>query len=104
VTSLAFSPDGSLLASGSWDGLAKIWDMHTQQEKLSLFGQGGEVDVVAFSPDGKYLASGGYGSTIQVYLTRSEDLIGLARSRVTRPMTVEECQQYLRLDQCPVLP
>jgi WD40 repeat protein len=101
VTSLAFSPDDNLLASGSWDGLVKLWNMESGEEKLALYGQGGEVRDVAFSPDGRYLIAGGYGSSIHVYLTRLEDLVALAETRVTRTLTPEECQKYLRVEACP---
>jgi WD40 repeat protein len=104
VLSLAFSPDTTLLAAASSDGFVRVWDTTTGQERLTLSGQRGTVFSVAFSPDGKYLATGGSGDSIQVYLTRLDDIVALARSRVTRTLTQEECVQYLRLEQCPALP
>jgi WD40 repeat protein len=101
ISALAFSPDGSLLASGSWDGLTKVWDVASAEERLTLFGQTADVNAIAFSPDGKYLAAGGSDGMIQVYLARLEDLIALAKERVTRTLTTEECQKYLRLAACP---
>ena len=64
VISVAFSPDGSALASGSWDETVRLWDAVTGQEKATLTGHAGltgaGVMSVAFSPDGDTLASGGF--------------------------------------------
>jgi WD40 repeat protein len=57
ITNLAFSPDGTLLASGSMDGTVSVW--HTNSgELLHTLEHGGGVESVSFSPDGKTLASG----------------------------------------------
>jgi eukaryotic-like serine/threonine-protein kinase len=53
-----FSPDGMRLASGSDDGTAKLWDVTTGQELLTLKGYSNTVLSVAFSPDGQRLATG----------------------------------------------
>lgn len=52
----AFSPDGSLLASGTNNGTGRIWDMETLQERNSLKGNFSSLAYLAFSPDGKLLA------------------------------------------------
>jgi WD40 repeat protein/serine/threonine protein kinase len=58
VHSLAFSPDGKLLASGSCDKTAKIWDVVTHRELRAISVERDHVSAVAFSPDGKLLATG----------------------------------------------
>jgi WD40 repeat protein len=69
VTSLAFSPDGSRLASGSLDGTVKLWDVATGQEVLTLTGHNGPVTGVAFAPDhqGRWLASCGDDGSVRVW-------------------------------------
>jgi len=104
VFSVAFSPDDSIIATGSTDGTAKIWDALTGRELLTLSSDGGGVTNVAFSPDGSRLATANRDGTDRIYLLKIEDLVALAKQRVTRLLTTEECQQYLHLESCPAEP
>jgi WD40 repeat protein len=58
IQSVTFSPDGSLMASGSLSGEIRFWDMKTGRQSGDFIKtSGGRVDKVSFSPDGKTLAS-----------------------------------------------
>lgn len=57
VRSIAFSPDGKILASGGLDSTVKFWDMNTREEIPTIKEHSGSVCSVAFSPDGQTLAS-----------------------------------------------
>ncbi len=70
VNSVAFSPDGSLIASGSSDGTVKAWDAETGQVMLTCSGAS-DVRGVAFSPDGKRIALGSGDHAIRVWSTRT---------------------------------
>ncbi|KAK3360107.1 HET-R [Lasiosphaeria hispida] len=67
VQSVAFSPDGQRLASGSRDETIKIWDPASGQCLQTLQGHRGSVRSVAFSPDGQRLASGSDDETIKIW-------------------------------------
>jgi WD40 repeat protein len=55
VTSVAFSPDGKQVVSGSGDQTVRLWDAATGAPLQTLQGHTGSVTSVAFSPDGKLL-------------------------------------------------
>ncbi|KAK3368966.1 hypothetical protein B0T24DRAFT_346198 [Lasiosphaeria ovina] len=71
VQSVAFSPDGSRIASGSGDKTIRIWDAKSGKEVRKLEGHSDWVRSVAFSPDGSRIASGSYDKTIRIWDTKS---------------------------------
>jgi WD40 repeat protein len=72
VKSVAFSPDGRYLASGSVDATVKLWEVATAHEARTLAGHRDIVTTVAFSPDSRYLASGSIDGTIRIWEVGTE--------------------------------
>ena len=66
---LAFSPDGKMLAGGSNAGAIHLWNTHTGTKLLTLKGHYNRVSALAFSPDGKTLASGSQNGEIILWDT-----------------------------------
>jgi len=64
VNSVAFSPDGKTITSGSQDSSIILWEVGSGKQLAQLKGHTDEVTSVAFSPDGKTLASGSWDHTI----------------------------------------
>ncbi|PWI64016.1 hypothetical protein PCL_00450 [Purpureocillium lilacinum] len=67
VNSVAFSPDGKLIASASNDRTVKMWDAATGYVVRTLEGHGDTVTSVAFSPDGKLIASASNDRTVKMW-------------------------------------
>ena len=67
VLSVAFSPDGRTLASGSSDKTVRLWDVRRRKLKATLERHVDRVGAIAFSPDGQMIASGDDRNGIQLW-------------------------------------
>ncbi|TFG82810.1 MAG: WD40 repeat domain-containing protein [Spirochaetales bacterium] len=67
VGDVAFSPDGQILATGSDDNLARLWNANDFRLMRTLEGHSHFVNGVAFSPDGSLLATGSHDGTVGIW-------------------------------------
>ena len=105
VPGVAYSPDGSLIATSGInnDATVRLWNAQTGQEQLVLANVANGIGVarIAFSPDGQYLAAHMNDGTTRIYVLAVPELIALTESRLTRSLTDAECQRYLHVETCP---
>jgi WD40 repeat protein len=95
MRALSFNASGTQIVTA-----AQIWDAATGELLLTLSNPDGVGDA-EFSPDGGHVAVAGLDGRVRLFTLEMDELIELAQSRVTRPLTTDECQQYLHLDMCP---
>jgi WD40 repeat protein len=104
VDGVAWSPNGRQFATASDDETVKIWDAMTGRQMLTLLSHRGALSRVAWSPDGKRLAAATEDGVIIQFALDINQLLTLARQRVTRSLTVDECREYLHADKYPSTP
>ena len=71
VKSVAFSSDGTLIATASADGTARIWNATTGQNLGELRGHDGTLNSAVFSPDGKFIVTAGDDRTVRLWDAKS---------------------------------
>ncbi|MCO5205607.1 MAG: protein kinase [Anaerolineae bacterium] len=67
IWDVAWSPDGSQVASVGWDRQIHIWDITNGEQINSLDGHDDEVTAVSWSPDGNYLVTGSLDQTVRIW-------------------------------------
>jgi WD40 repeat protein/uncharacterized caspase-like protein len=74
ILSIAYSPDGKLIATGSEDATIKLWNVETGKELRTLIGHIGAVNGLAFSPDGNSIATAGSDFVTRIWDVRTGTL------------------------------
>ncbi len=79
VRSVAFSPNGSLVLSGSEENTLRLWDATTGEPLKTLRGHGNAIRSAVFSPDGRWVLSGSQDERVRLW-----DIEGYQEVRVLR--------------------
>lgn len=67
INKIIFSPNGTMLASASYDRTIRLWDVATETHRYKLTGHNSHIYAIAFSPDGNTLASGSENGKIRLW-------------------------------------
>jgi WD40 repeat protein len=109
VTGVAFNEQATILATSGMDGTVRLWELdlgeelgdeNSSEEISMLTDQSLPLGGIDFSPDGRHVVTAGDDGMVRVFIVDVEDLMELARSRLSRGFTDEECQRYLHLPTC----
>ena len=106
---VAFSPDGKRIVSGSWDKTLRLWDAETGKPiGQPLTGHEDPVGNIAFSPDGKRIVSGSWDNTLRLWPVFESWADELCK-KIDRNMSHKEWNDWVTpdidyIEQCPGLP
>ena len=99
---VAVSPAGTLIASSGEDAFLRIWDLADRSLVTEIKFEADEIANVEFIDDTHLLITAGFGAEAVVITLDPAELLGVAKSRLTRSFSAEECDTY-GLDPCPKL-
>jgi WD40 repeat protein len=96
---IGFSTDGATVVTAGRDGVVRVWDAATGLER-QRFVLPAEAARVALDPDGVMLATADDRGVAQLWTLDTDELLAIARARVTRELSDAECRQYLHAASC----
>ncbi|NWT59083.1 DAW1 factor, partial [Erythrocercus mccallii] len=101
IVCLSFNPQSTLLATGSMDTTAKLWDLEKGEEVATLNGHSAEIIALSFNTAGDRIITGSFDHTVAVWdvgTGREQNLL------IKMPTNNNATGKYeLRSDQCPCL-
>ncbi len=97
ILRMKVSPDGTMAATGAWGEPLKVWDI-TNGRLLGEFGTGvpGDIHFGDFHPTKPQLLVTTPPDEVRIHTLDPDELVEIARSKLSREMTEEECEQYFQ--------
>jgi WD40 repeat protein len=95
VTQVAISPDGSIVATGSWDSTAILWELRTGRELRRLRGHTDHIQALAYSPSGQLVATGGDDGSVVLWKPSDGTVVDrIDRARETYNQQAVQCVAF----------
>jgi WD40 repeat protein len=98
---LDISPDGTKIATADFSGAVRVWDLQSGKPLQAIPFGDIPIENVEFLDDRHFLVVPANGGDVLTMTLDVDELLRIARSRLTRRFTQEECRTYLHLDACP---
>jgi WD40 repeat protein len=99
---VAINPAGTFIASGGEDAYVRVWSVADRSLLTEIKFDVDEIANVEFIDDTHLFVTPGFGAEAIVITLDAEELLEIARSRLTRTFTAEECARF-GIDPCPTL-
>jgi WD40 repeat protein len=100
VFQVTFSMDGTRIVTSSDDGAARVWNARTGKPIFTSLDETSDLIGAAFSQDGSRIALFYSDGRILVHAIAFDDVVEIAKGRVTRSLTDAECRTYLHVPAC----
>jgi DNA-binding SARP family transcriptional activator/WD40 repeat protein len=101
VRQVWFSPDSTRIVTSSSDGAARVWNAHTGELIFTSLDEPTNVAFAFFSSDRSKIMLLYSDGRILVHAIAFDDVLEIAKGRVTRSLTNAECRTYLHVPACP---